>query len=120
MAVFEVTLVSLYLSQSTSHDPFIGTTQFVFGRFAGKTIQKCIFCLKKLYGPFLWIGFNCLKVTEPLQGDILLFTTKNLGIPGTHFINLRRTKGWVNLRTTQWFQTQDPWTGKPEPQPLDH
>ena len=23
----------------------------------------------KLYGPFLWIGFNCLKATEPLSGD---------------------------------------------------
>ena len=21
---------------------------------------------KKLYGPFLWIGFNCLEATEPL------------------------------------------------------
>ena len=23
--------------------------------------------LKKLYGPFLWMGFNCLKATEPLR-----------------------------------------------------
>ena len=32
---------------------------------------------KKLYGPFLWIGFNCLKATEPLWGDSLLFTAKS-------------------------------------------
>ena len=31
---------------------------------------------KKPYGPFLWMGFNCLKATEPLQGDSLLFTNK--------------------------------------------
>ena len=30
----------------------------------------------KLYGPFLWMGFNCLKATQPLWGDSLLFTTK--------------------------------------------
>ena len=29
---------------------------------------------KKLYGPFLWMGFNCLKAIEPLQGGTLLFT----------------------------------------------
>ena len=22
---------------------------------------------KKIYGSFLWVGFNCLKVAEPLQ-----------------------------------------------------
>ena len=31
---------------------------------------------KKLYAPFLWMGFNCLKATEPLRGGTLLFTTK--------------------------------------------
>ena len=25
-----------------------------------------IFLKKMLYGPFLWMGFNCLKATEPL------------------------------------------------------
>ena len=35
-----------------------------------------IFFKKKLYGPFLWMGFNCLKATEPLRGGTLLFTTK--------------------------------------------
>ena len=27
---------------------------------------------KKLYYPLIWIGFNCLKATEPLLGDSLL------------------------------------------------
>ena len=30
----------------------------------------------KLYGPFLRMGFNCVKIAEPLRGDSLLFTTQ--------------------------------------------
>ena len=30
---------------------------------------------------------------EPLRGGSLLFTTKFLGVPGTHFIDLGRMKG---------------------------
>ena len=30
----------------------------------------------KLYGPFLWMRFNCLKAREPLRGGSLLYTTK--------------------------------------------
>ena len=30
----------------------------------------------KLYSPSLWMGFNCLKATEPLRGGSLRFTTK--------------------------------------------
>ena len=45
--------------------------------------------IKKLYGPFLWMGFNCLKATEPLQGGKLLFTTKLAEITG----DLGRIKG---------------------------
>ena len=56
---------------------------------------------------------------EPLQGGSLLFTTKFPEIPGTHFIELGKMKGWVDHRATQWFWTRDPWTGKPVPWPLD-
>ena len=48
---------------------------------------------KKPYGPFLWMGFNCLKSTEPLQGDSSLFTTWPPGLPGTHLVDLGRMKG---------------------------
>ena len=75
---------------------------------------------KQLYGPFLWIGFNCLKSAEPLQGGSLLFTTKFPESPGTHLINLRRMKGWMDLGATQWFWTWDPWIGNPATYPLDH
>ena len=51
----------------------------------------------KLYGPFLWMGFNYLMATEPLRGGSLLFTTKFPEIPGTHLIKLERIKGYVVL-----------------------
>ena len=30
---------------------------------------------QELDDPFLWMGFNCFKAKEPLQGASLLFTT---------------------------------------------
>ena len=68
---------------------------------------------KTLWPPFYgW----CLTIStrlEPLQGSSLLFTTKFLKIPGTHFTSLRRIKGWFGLQAAQWFWTWDPWIGKP-------
>ena len=32
------------------------------------------------------MGFNCLKTSEPLRGDSLLFTTRSLEIAGTHLM----------------------------------
>ena len=49
------------------------------------------------------MGFNCLKATELLQGDSLLFTFKFLEIPGTYLIDLERMKGGVDFGATQWF-----------------
>ena len=37
---------------------------------------------------------------EPLRGGSLLFTTKYPDIPGSHFIDLRRMKGCVDLGAT--------------------
>ena len=64
----------------------------------------------KLYGPFLWMRFNFLKITEPLLGDSLLFTTQFPGVPGTHLINFSRLKGWNNfdLEANQQVWIQDP------------
>ena len=53
---------------------------------------------KKRYGPFLWMGFNCLKATEQLLGNSLLFIIQFPGVLGTPLIDLRRMKG-----VTQWF-----------------
>ena len=57
--------------------------------------------------------FNCLMAAEPLWGGSLLFDTKFPEIPGTHFINFGKMKGWVNLGAIQWSWTQDPWIGNP-------
>ena len=43
---------------------------------------------KKLDSSFLWMGFNCLKATEPLQRSSLLFNTGFPGLPGTHLADL--------------------------------
>ena len=50
---------------------------------------------------------------EPLRGGNLFFTTKFPETPGTHFIDLRRMKGWVDLGATQWFWTRNPWIRNP-------
>ena len=62
----------------------------------------------KLYGTFLWMGFNYLKATESLPGDSLFFTIQSPGVSRTHLINFSRIKGWNNLdlEATQqiWIQ----------------
>ena len=49
--------------------------------------------LKKLYGPFLWMWFNCLRATEPLRKESLCFTPKSPETSGAHLIDLRGIKG---------------------------
>ena len=56
---------------------------------------------------------ECLKATEPLWGDSFFFTTKFLEIHGTHFIDLRKIKGCVDLRASLWIWTRGPWIGNP-------
>ena len=63
-----------------------GFQNFTTGSASGVTVT-----FKKIYGPFFWMEFNCLKL-EPLPGDNLLFTTKFPKIPGSQFINPRRVK----------------------------
>ena len=64
----------------------------------------------KLYGPFLWMGFNCLNITEPLRQNSLLFITESPVVPGTHLISFGKMKGWNNLdlEATQQIWIQDP------------
>ena len=49
------------------------------------------------------MGFNCLKATEPLQKDSLIFIAKSPGVRGTHLINLIGMEDGVELQATQWF-----------------
>ena len=56
----------------------------------------------KLYGPLLWMGFNCLKATGAIRGDNLLFTiSPQKFLVYTHLSNHRRMKGRVNLGAMQ-------------------
>ena len=62
---------------------------------------------KKLYDPFLWMGFNCLKATEPLQGDSLLF-----------IIQFSTLKGWKDelaLEPPSGFEPGTNWIGNAVP-----
>ena len=70
------------------------------------TYFRVILNFKKLYGPIVW---------PPFWGGSLLFTIKSPEICGTHFIDLGRVKGWVELGDTRWFRTRDPWIGNPAP-----
>ena len=47
---------------------------------------------KKLYGPIVWMGFNCLKARATSRRQFT-FHYKFPEVPGIHFINLRRMKG---------------------------
>ena len=59
--------------------------------------------------------FNCLKATEPLWGDSLLFTTKSPGVPGTHLIDLGMMKGELNLEPPDGFEPGTPGLGIQRP-----
>ena len=51
---------------------------------------------------------------EPLGEGSLLFTYKSSEI-GSHFTNLGRMRGWVDLGATQYFWTRDHWIRNPAP-----
>ena len=85
------------------------------------TLSKLFFFYffkKKTLWPLFMDGVQLASRLEPLWGGSLLFTTKFPEITGTHFIDLGRMKGWVDLRATQWFWTRDPWIGNPAIQAL--
>ena len=41
------------------------------------------------------MGLNCLKATEPLLRDSLIFTIQSPGTSNTHLIDLIWLKAWV-------------------------
>ena len=58
--------------------------------------------LENFMAPFHGWGSTASRL-EPLRGGSLLFTTKFPEISGTHFTDLGRMKGCVDLGATQWF-----------------
>ena len=81
----------------------------------GYTFKK-----KTALWPLFMMGFTTASRLEPLWGGSLLFITKFSEIPGTHFINLWRMKGWVDLGATQWFWMWYIWMGNPMLELLGH
>ena len=74
---------------------------------------------KKLYGPFLWIGFNCLKARSTFRRQ---FTFYHL-VPRNSwylFYRPRKDESWVDLGATHWFWIRDPWIGNPMLKPQGH
>ena len=69
---------------------------------------------KDFMAPFYGWGSTASRL-QPLRGGSLLFTIQFPEILGTHFIDLVRTKGWVDLGATQWIWARDPWIGNPAP-----
>ena len=48
--------------------------------------------------PFLWNFYDGVQLSQGYRANVKrLFTTPPLGLPGTHLVNLRSTKGWVTL-----------------------
>ena len=77
----------------------------------GKTCQIFLTVLsseKNFMAPFHGWGSTASRL-QPLWGGSLLFTARFLETPGTHFIDLKRMKSWVDLTATQWNWTRDPW-----------
>ena len=70
--------------------------------------------LKNFMAPFYGWGSTASRL-QPLRGGSLLFTIQFPEIPGTHFIDLGRIKGWFDLGATHWFWTRDFWIGNPAP-----
>ena len=69
---------------------------------------------KNFMAPFYGWGSTASRLVS-FRGGCLLFTTKFPNISGTHFIDLGRMKGWVDLGAKQWFWTRNPWIGNPAP-----
>ena len=62
--------------------------------------------LLKTLWPFFMDGVQLPRGYRAIR-DSLLFTTKFPETPGTHFTDLGRMKGWVNLGATQQIWTQE-------------
>ena len=43
------------------------------GLYCGEAWWGRLYIYKKLYGPFLWMGFNCLKATATLRRQFTLY-----------------------------------------------
>ena len=84
---------------------------FLFIRYPRADLSITVPILKKLFKKSL-----CHLFMDGLQSqyeETVYFLPKFPGVSDTHFIDLGRMKGWVDLGSTQWFWTWDSWIGNP-------
>ena len=86
----------------------IGRALLLLIYFVGNKIYWLFLLPEKNFMPYFYGWGSIAWTLEPLRGGSLLFTTKLLEIAVTHFTNLGRMKGWVNLGAFQWFWTRTP------------
>ena len=70
---------------------------------------------KKLYGPFLWIGFNCLKATSTSKRQFTFYHS----VPRNYWYSFYRPRKDERL-SRPWshpvvLSTGPPWIGNPAP-----
>ena len=97
-----------------------------YKKFLKEQVHKQIFkknaviSKKRLYGPFLWIGFNCLKATEPLRQwhDTVSFSLFSL--QEFLVLNWSTLEGWKAELTLKPFSGFEPRTHELGLQLLHH
>ena len=96
--------------EQSEHKIFLNLNNFSFLTHYLKLFNIKHILFKNFYTlwPLFYGWGSTASRLVPLRGGSLLFTTKFPEIPGTHFINLGRKKGWVNLGATPWFRKQSP------------
>ena len=88
---------STFLCSTSLCSPSFSKNISIFGSGSKNNKWRLSVPPKSFYEPqgylkILWMRLNCLKATEPLSGDTLLFTSKSPGVNGTCLIYLRRMK----------------------------
>ena len=69
--------------------------------------DQVVMLLKNIMASFYGWDSTASRLA-PLRGGNLLFPTKFLEIPGTHFIDLGRMKGWVDTEPSNGFEQGTP------------
>ena len=68
----------------------------------------------KLYGPFLWMGFNYIKATATWRRQFTFYHS----VPRNSWYAFYRSRKDERLSqpwSPQWFWTRNPWIGSPAP-----
>ena len=76
-----------------------------------RLLHQHFFLKKKNYGPFYGSSSTVSRIHSHYKQTVLFFTFTSPGVPGTHFINLKRMKAESTLERLSGFQPRTPWLG---------